>query len=592
MPGVEGHDTVKTMDRQTKLVLALIVLFGAFLRFYALDRIPPGIYPDEAIKGVEGLEAVETGNFKLFYETNNGREGLWINLIGLAVKTFGVNQFSLRFFSALFGTLTVLGIFFLTKELFRTREQRETGDSQSLRNTNTYELTNDKPKGYSYIRGNSYFVKQGERIALLAAFFLATSFWHLNFSRIAFRAIMVPLLMVWSFYFLLLAWRATHAWRSTIFAILGGSLFGLGFHTYIAFRFAPFVGLALFAVEYLRIRKAHISFRPFFTRTAWWLGAAFLAALPIGLYFYLHPQDFIGRAGGVSIFATESPIRTFGKVLIQTLGMFNVRGDCNWRHNMACSPQLLFPVGIFFLVGLWILFRNILQKAISPDAKSGPRLPYEEHLERRGYNLKAISWFLLAWFGFLLAPELLTWEGIPHALRSIGVIPPVLMLAALGANAAYSALSHKFFWRALFVGVIAAVAIIEPYRYFGTWAHHINTPYAFSKPYVEIGRYLNSLPSSTPKYVIVNAYGTLIPHKNPDGKEKLIPMPAQTVMYVTLKQAPITYLLPEEIAQYAFPAGSVIAPLEKDEKLFENLRKRGIDVSVLKFQYFEVGIVE
>ncbi|MDO8558112.1 MAG: glycosyltransferase family 39 protein [bacterium] len=521
------------VQKNVKITLLAIVVFAAILRFAALDRIPPGIYPDEAIKGIEGLEAVETGNFKLFYETNNGREGLWINLIGLAVRSFGTNQFSLRFWPALFGTLTVLGLFLLTRELFREKEHPD-------------------------------------RIALLAAFFLATSFWHLNFSRIAFRAIMVPMLMVWSFYFLLLAWRRAHAWRSAIFAVIGGALFGLGFHTYIAFRFAPFVALVLFAIEYLRIRTARIGLRSFLTRTAWWLIAAFLTALPIGLYFLAHPQDFIGRAGGVSIFATDSPIRTFGKVLVQTLGMFNIRGDCNWRHNMACSPQLLFPVGIFFLIGLWILIKNIRQKIPASTA----------------------SWLLIAWLGFLLGPELLTWEGIPHALRSIGIIPPVFMLTALGVNYLLEKFSNKKVVPVMVIVIVMVSGIIEPYRYFGVWAHHINTPYAFAKPYVEIVRYLNSLPPSATKYVIVNEGGTLVPHINPNGERKLIPMPAQTVMYLSLKQAPITYLLPKEIENYTFPVGSVIAPLKKDEKLFENLRKRGTEVSVLKFQYFEVGIVE
>lgn len=80
------------MSKRTILILAGIVILAAGLRFWALDRIPPGVYPDEAINGVEGLQAAETGEFKLFYTTNMGREGLWINLIGIGEKFMGISQ--------------------------------------------------------------------------------------------------------------------------------------------------------------------------------------------------------------------------------------------------------------------------------------------------------------------------------------------------------------------------------------------------------------------------------------------------------------------------------------------------------------------
>ena len=195
------------MYRSTKIILVGIVALAALFRFGALDTIPPGIWPDEAINGVEGWRAVESGDFKIFYPTNNGREGLWINMIGLTVHAFGANQFGLRFPAALTGTLTVLGLFFLTRELFA---QKNPVSDQMLPGDNP----NDKVQMPNQIQSpnakNNWILKFGffdkipsnEIIALLSAFFLATSYWHLNFSRIAFRANMVPLLLVWSFYLL------------------------------------------------------------------------------------------------------------------------------------------------------------------------------------------------------------------------------------------------------------------------------------------------------------------------------------------------------------------------------------------------------
>ena len=32
--------------------------------------------------------------------------------------------------------------------------------------------------------------------------------------------------------------------------------------------------------------------------------------------------------------------------------MFNVHGDDNWRHNVSGAPELFWPVGILFLLGI------------------------------------------------------------------------------------------------------------------------------------------------------------------------------------------------------------------------------------------------
>src|SRR3989344_5234992 len=176
--------------------LFLIILVAAFLRFYDIKTPPPGLWADEAMNGTNAIQALESGGWKVFYPENFGREGLFINIQALFVKAFGHEPWILRLPSAIFGLLTVLGLYFLTKELFF------------------------------------------ERVALFAAFFLATSFWHINFSRMGFRAIMAPFFLVWSFYFLFLAMRKQKEW---IFA-LAGLIFGLGAHSYIAYRAAPLIG--------------------------------------------------------------------------------------------------------------------------------------------------------------------------------------------------------------------------------------------------------------------------------------------------------------------------------------------------------------
>jgi hypothetical protein len=52
-----------------------IVALGAFLRFYLITDLPPGLYRDEAMNGNNAIEAIHTGEFNAFYPENHGREG-------------------------------------------------------------------------------------------------------------------------------------------------------------------------------------------------------------------------------------------------------------------------------------------------------------------------------------------------------------------------------------------------------------------------------------------------------------------------------------------------------------------------------------
>ena len=139
--------------------LILIILIASFLRFWDLKNTPPGLWSDEAMNGTNAIQALESGppagGWKIFYPENFGREGLFINIQALFVKALGHEPWVLRLPSAIFGLLTVFGLYFLTKELLSVR------------------------------------------VALFASFFLATSFWHINFSRMGFRAIMAPFFLVY-----------------------------------------------------------------------------------------------------------------------------------------------------------------------------------------------------------------------------------------------------------------------------------------------------------------------------------------------------------------------------------------------------------
>lgn len=512
---------------KTILLVILILALAIFFRTWHLNSIPPGLYPDEAMNGTNALQAIKTGDYKIYYPENNGREGFFINLQALSLKIFGVHIWSLILVSVLIGIFTVLGTYFLTKELFQSTD-----------------------------------------IALLAMFFIAVSFWHINFSRIGFRAIMTPFCLVWCFYFLfktmnLPADKKNRNWLSLFYLVLSGIFLGLGFHTYIAFRMAVIiliVPLITILVRFFKEYKLSGKFwETFFKKGFWqykiWILAAILVALPIGLYFLHNPQDFIGRASGVSVFNKENPIKAVIESTVKTLGMFNVVGDKNWRHNYAGSPQLFWPVGILFLIGIILSIKKL----------------------KRGAYI-----FLLVWFGAMLLPAILTAEGLPHALRTIGAIPVCYIFAALGADIVYKFLSKfehlkkglLFLFCFLFFFLCAYYTFD---KYFMDWAKQPTVEDSFAKNYVEIGKYLNQLPPEISNYVIVNQSGVLVPVEQ-NGKIKDIPMPAQTIIFIRAFQhqenKPTKYLLPEEIDSLNLGKNSVVIPLQYDMGLFRKLKNK------------------
>jgi 4-amino-4-deoxy-L-arabinose transferase-like glycosyltransferase len=254
------------------------------------------------------MNAWEYGKWQWFYEANNGREGLFMNLIALCFEFLGVSVLALKLPSIICGTLTVIGTYFLSKELFKN-----------------------------------------VRIGLISSFLVATAFWAINFSRISFRANMLPFVLVFAFYFLMRGMNTRKYWQ---FAV-SGMFFGLGFHTYIAYRIAPLIFLAMFIVFFFtRERFA----RNYFFRYVVLGFFTILVAYPMFHTFYVHPEYITSRTGNVSILNPEINqghlVTTFLKSFGLSLAKYNFWGDQNWRHNFPPYPILDPITGIAFTFSL------------------------------------------------------------------------------------------------------------------------------------------------------------------------------------------------------------------------------------------------
>jgi 4-amino-4-deoxy-L-arabinose transferase-like glycosyltransferase len=332
----------------------------------------------------------------------------------------------LRLPSAAFGILTVAGLYLLGAELF------------------------------------------GEEVGLLAAFFLATSFWHMNFSRIGLRAISAPCFLVWSLYLLFAGMRRA----SRVLIALAGLVYGLGFYTYIAYRVTP---LLLAVILY----KKRSGVGPQARSAGLIFGAiAALTVAPLAAYYFVHPAAFAQYPARISVFHHPNPIWEAILNVWRTARMFFRHGDPNWRHNVAYRAELYWPVAILFAAGIGL---SVMRR------------------DKRNHALP------LAWLAVAAVPVILSGDIVPHALRSLLMTPAVFLLAAIGA---------RELWTRLRVppAAIAAIALWlawEPYHtYFDIWAKNPNVAEAFDIEAVNLARRIRQTPGE--KVVLVPASNPML----------------------------------------------------------------------------------
>jgi hypothetical protein len=487
-------------------LLLPIVMVAAAARLVALGRIPFGVWYDEAANGLEGIASANAGRFPVFYPANMGREGLYVNAVGWSERVLGVTPFALRLPAALAGIVTVVFVFLLANVLY------------------------------------------SRRVALLGAWFTATGFWAVLMSRISFRAVLAPLCLTATVYFVVMAgrWRRWWTW-----ALAGGVACGLGFHTYPTFRVAVLL-LILVLVWELRTgaRKVAVA-----RRWAVFAAAAIATTLPMIWYFASHPGGAMSRSG-VLVWNFDRPALRVVYGAGVAVRMFVFESDLNWRHNLRGAPELAWPVAVFFVAGSAVTMWRL---------RGG----------RGGWQ-----WLPWAWLAIGLIPCAITYD-IPHAIRAGVVMPAAFLLCALGADALLGAAASRRGAAMMVVVVVIACGAGELARYFGEYAQAAAATEAFARRDAAIARELNAQPPTVKRYVIV-----------PD--DKFFRYSVQfgvyghpTPEYVTLRE-----LCRASDLRGRFPAGAVIAALSSDARIFGELQRRGARLRVVPRGEIAVAVAE
>lgn len=381
-----------------RLSIFLVILLAFILRFYHLNSTPPSLYWDEASLGYNAYSILKTArdeHGKFLPLTNFAAFGDYkppgyIYLTVPAVAVFGLNEFSVRFPSALFGVLTVLITYLLIRRFWAN-----------------------------------------EKIALLAAFFLSISPWHIQFSRGAFEAnvgLFFSLLGIYLFF--------KFAEGKPFFLVFSALSFLAAMYTFTGQRlFVPFI-LLILVIQFRRRILINIK------------TAAFAATVSLILFlplFRFATQTIEGklRFNEVTIFKDLDPINQsivyrqednfswwsavlhnrrffyFNQYLSGYFDAFSPiflfsRGDVNPRLSTQEVGELYYFDVILALAGIYFIFAK-----------------------KHKYSLFILSWLLISPLGPATARE------TPHALRMIHILPAYQILSAMGLYYIYKLFNLK-----------------------------------------------------------------------------------------------------------------------------------------------------
>jgi hypothetical protein len=103
-----------------KILPAFVVLslvLGIFFRLYAIQRLPGGLFPDEAANGLD-INLMEQGQLQPFYERGNGREALFFYWQWFWVKIYDRTPLAHHTASATVGIFSLVACYLVTKRLW------------------------------------------------------------------------------------------------------------------------------------------------------------------------------------------------------------------------------------------------------------------------------------------------------------------------------------------------------------------------------------------------------------------------------------------------------------------------------------------
>lgn len=458
------HSYNNNVDRIKKIwILLVIILLALVLRCWNLSSNPPGLTWDEAALGYNAYSLLLTGkdeygnllplNLKSF---GDYKPALYAYLDIPFIALFGLNELAVRLPSAIFGVFGVFGVFLLTQELFKKRS-----------------------------------------LALLAAFFLAISPWHIQFSRPAFEANVALTFNIFAIYFFL---KGLKSGKKLLISAL---IFGASLLTYQASRmFVPIIIATLMIIYWNNVKSSKYA--------ALSLSILIVFLIIVG-YTFLNGQT--SRLATQNLFAytrSDEQIATIIKEdgLEPNSKAFSILHGEWWEYVKGLTERYL----IYFSPKMLFIEGDYSQRHRVPDLGvlyyfSVVLIPLgiASLLTTGGKGSKLILfWLILAPLPAVLSRDLIS------ILRALNMVVPFAVLEAAGIWwLAAKIRGFKGNWGNMGVIIITFIIIINFIifidRYF------IHAPREYSKywlfGYSDVLKRLDDIKSNYQKVVISDTYG-------------------------------------------------------------------------------------
>lgn len=384
----------------TITAILFILVLGTFLRVYHLDTVPPALFGDEVDVGYQAYSLLTTGkdisgrSMPLYLKSlTEYRASLYIYSAVPFVGVFGLNEWGVRLPAVFWGLVSLIGIFLLTKKLFNLPT------------------------------------------ALAAMFLMAISPWHLQYSRASFEVTMLLSFLLFATYFTLVGFKKGY------FLVIAAVLFSASFYVYsTAAAFVPLL-LVLLGGIYLNNKSV------FKTIGAKWLISSFLIGLVIvsGVALSIFSGQATNRFSGISIF-TDTVLVDKINLARKNLGYFTPDGEYktndvsseNFFHNRPTVYLQVFSTNYLKALSLNFLFAEGDINFRQSIHEMGELYYFEIILLAIGVwflifrGERKVMFLVFGWLILAPIPGSLTADGGYHATRLFIMLPPLVILNALG----------------------------------------------------------------------------------------------------------------------------------------------------------------
>ncbi len=462
--------------------LLLVILALAFiLRVPSLNKFPAGLNADEAAIGYNAYSLLQTGRDEhgtawpsVFRSFDDYKPAIYFYLVLPIVALLGPTVWAVRLPSALLGVVSVYFIYLLVNQLF---------------------LSETKPR--------EALAKWGHlNVGHIAALLLATSPWHLHFSRGGWEANTGSVFMIIGLYFLLKSLLDTRFFLLTTF------FFVLSLYTYHSLRVViPLTFLTFIVIFFQQIRSA-VSKTGQAKPVIISIVLGILLLMPLMLQFT--SAQGRSRFSGVSVFADEGPLwqalelrhedggTQLSRVLHNRYATYSHRMVKNYLSHF--SPRFLFVVG------------DEIARSKVPGVGQAYLLTLPFSVIGLLFLLKRSNQsdkLILAWLFVAPIAAALTFQS-PHALRAQNMVYPLAIISAVGL-AEFFVFVNSFnlkYLSAICYLLFALTGGYELARYLHQYYIHYpkELPYAWQYGFEQIAAYVKENESKYDKIIISDRY--------------------------------------------------------------------------------------